>query len=283
MATVAGAKRRNKKVVAAKKGWDATRRKVGLNLGQIWCGWCKPGHWVRAAEWDQHFQQVSFRIAQEREARKRAATKPSPTVRPAERPKNTSKTPRAENAKETAVRTDVLTCTNCGRKQEGSGTTYGCPGCTEGNTKPLKGATPGPNGTWIGTPLAVKEKNVTTSTNGSAPTGSTTAQDAIVAAFRAWAARVPPSIPAARADANAMADCYRQVADVIRSRMRMEMETNNLPESVLEPLQQAATTVSGMGDQHMEVARRLSIRYGEVAEVLARPDTPNADFLKGGR
>jgi hypothetical protein len=98
-----------------------------------------------------------------------------------------------------------------------------------------------------------------------------------------WSILVPPSIPAARFDAQAMADTYRRSADSLRSRTRLEAEQNNLPEQVMEPLLQAATMLSQLGDLHMEVVRRIEIRYGEVAEVLARPDTPNAQYLAQGR
>jgi hypothetical protein len=118
-----------------------------------------------------------------------------------------------------------------------------------------------------------------------APTGapsqngraSGTAPELIAESFRTWARQVPPSIPAARADAQAMADSYRQMADAIRMRVQMEMESNNLPQQVIEPYHQAATLISQLGDLHMEVVRRIDVRYKEIANILARPDTPNAE------
>jgi hypothetical protein len=65
-------------------------------------------------------------------------------------------------------------------------------------------------------------------------------------------------------------------------RVQMEMESNNLPQQVIEPYHQAATLISQLGDLHMEVVRRIDVRYKEIANILARPDTPNAEYLRGG-
>lgn len=292
MAVVKGAARRNPKLVAAKQRWDSTRNTIGLNLGQIWCGWCKPGHWVRAAAWDQHYADVSFRIEQEREARKRAAQVAKtatrsvvhPDVQPP-RPKNTKKVHhdgrvshdpvtaeekhRAAQARDRDAtgKTDTgwthKVCRHCGNKYDG-----GFCGCTASTEHVKNGVT-----------------NMSSSNGTHTPTagGGVSAPDGVASAFRVWSMRVPPSIPAARHDAQAMADAYRQSADALRMRLKLEMEQNNLPENVLEPLQQAANALSRLGDLHMEVVRRLESRYGEVADVLSRPDTPDADYLKGGR
>lgn len=234
MAVVKGAPRPNPKLAKARSGWNATRRAVGANLGQRWCPWCKPGHWVANKQWDDHYEQVKFALEQHRLARaqatKTAETKPKLEVVRPERPKNNTKSAPAVQ-KEPAVSS------------------------TNGN-----GTAPAPQATM-----------------------STTAPESIAEAFRLWAIVVPPSIPGARRDAQAMADMYRQAADSLRLRMRTEAEQNNLPENVMEPLQQAATALSHLGDLHMEVVRRIELRYGEVADVLSRPDTPNAQYLAGGR
>lgn len=238
MAVLKGERRRATGNAAkqARAGWNTARRKLSPHVNQRWCPWCKPGHWVRLAQWDAHYQQVSFRLAQEREARK-AANKPPPAP-PPQRP------PRPKNP-----------------------------------TKPSPTTRP----------ASPKEPPVS-ATNGSAPAPapvgrqvSATAPEGIAEAFRLWALLVPPSIPAARFDAAAMADAYRRAADSLRHRLRMELEENNLPEQCLEPYHQAANLLSQLGDLHMEVVRRVEIRYGEVAEILGRPDTPNAEYLKGGR
>jgi hypothetical protein len=235
MAIVKGARRANPKVKAAKQRWDVTRQRMGVTLGQRWCPWCKPGHWVREAQWDAHYQQVAFRLDQERQARavEKAAAKVKPPPPRPERSKNSSKpAPAAHPAqqKEHPVSQPTSNGTQPARQQM----------------------------------------------SGAAPEG-------VAEAFRMWAIVVPPSIPAARFDAQAMADAYRLSADALRLRVRMEQEHHNLPELILEPMLQAATMLSQLGDQHMEVVRRLEIRYGQIAEVLARPDTPDFHYLSGGK
>lgn len=97
-----------------------------------------------------------------------------------------------------------------------------------------------------------------------------------------WARQVPPSIPASRVDAQASAEMWRQFADALRARARAEGEANRIPPDILEPYLQAAQAISQLGDLHMEVVKRLTQRYGQVAETLADPRTPSAEFLKGG-
>lgn len=117
--------------------------------------------------------------------------------------------------------------------------------------------------------------------NGGAP-AAMTVTDGIVQLAWTWSRQVPPSIPASRADAQASAEMWRQFADALRARARAEAETNRIPPEVLEPYLQAAQAVSQLGDLHMEVVKRVTQRYGQVAETLADPRTPNAEFLKGG-
>jgi hypothetical protein len=231
MAVVKGTKYRSVQVKAAKRRWDATRQRMGVTLGQRWCPWCRPGHWVRESQWDDHYQQVSFRLAQERRARavERAAAKVKPPRPRPERPQN--------------------------------------------HTKP-------------GHPASTKEIPVSQPhSNGTQPARqvSATSEDGVAEAFRMWAITPPTSIPAARFDAQAMADAYRQAGDAVRMRVRLEQEQNGLNETILEPLLQVATMLSQLGDQHMEVVRRIELRYGEVADVLARPDSPDAHYLAQGR
>lgn len=118
---------------------------------------------------------------------------------------------------------------------------------------------------------------------GNQATAATSMTEGIVEMFRTWAIQTPPSIPASRVDAQAAADMWRGIADALRARARAEQENNHMPANIVEPLEQAAQVASQIGDQHMEVVRRVESRYGEVAEVLSRPDTPDHTYLSGGR
>jgi hypothetical protein len=105
----------------------------------------------------------------------------------------------------------------------------------------------------------------------------------MVDAVRMWAMSVPSSIPDARQDADTMAAAWIQIADFYRLRAQLEMERNNIPPQLLDSLFWAANEVSRMGGAHQEVARQIDLMFGPTAEVLARPDTPTADYLAGGR
>lgn len=245
--------------------------------GQVWCGQCRPRHWVRKRDWDTHFQQVVLRIKQEQEARKRGeeAVKEAERIAAREaqrqqRPRNQNKAPATDGGyslQSAGTGNDLWRYFVANLPAEGSGAA--APTRTNGRAS------------GNGTSNSSKEQQVSQPTTNGQQRMS--AAENIAAAFRIWARQTPPSIPAARADARAMADSYRQVADAIRMRIRLEAEQNKLPEAVLEPLQQAATALSRLGDQHMEVVRRIEVRYGQTAEMLARPDTPSADYLKQGR
>lgn len=223
------------------------------------CKQCDPPVWVRARDVESHrsnyhrrggyvFEQRKVREQAAKDAEKAAkdaakAAKAQP-VRPPERPTNTSKVTGPS-----------------GPKKKGS-KPVAQPGGTNGNGST---STASSNG------------------NGQRSTSNTvTTTEAVAQLMWAWARQVPPSIPASKADAAAAAEMWRQIADALRARARLEAEQNKIPPDCLEPYTEAATRVSQVGDQHMEVVKRVTTKYGEVARTLADPRTPDADYLKGG-
>lgn len=150
---------------------------------------------------------------------------------------------------------------------------------TSSSTKGSPVAQGGTNGSTWTSPVGRKPQG---SAGGDGGPSTLTTTEAIAQLMWTWARQVPPSIPAGKADAAAAAEMWRQIADALRARARLEAEQNKIPPDCLEPYTEAATRVSQVGDQHMEVVKRVTTKYGEVARTLADPRTPDADYLKGG-
>lgn len=115
-----------------------------------------------------------------------------------------------------------------------------------------------------------------------AATSSPSTTEGIAQLFQTWARQVPPSIPATEADAKAAAAMWRQIADAMRMRAQLDQEQNNLPEDCVAPMVEAARRASAIGDAHMEQHRLIVRRYAEVANTLADPRSPNAEYLGQG-
>lgn len=256
MAVVPGKKREAGLLRSLRRSTDSATK----YMTQRMCNQCQPHRWVRNRDWTDHRENFHTAGGYEYDKRKKqtadraeaiknaeAAAKKAaadPTPqRPATRPKSKAKTPQ-KKASPAVAKTN--------------------------------GATP-----WK-SPVA--RKGAEPGEAGNQAAGATSSiNDVIVESFRAWAVRTPPSIPAARADAQATSDMWRGAADQVRARGRHMQENDNIPAKVTEPLEAVAQLLSQIGDQHMEVVRRIETHYGEVADILARPDTPNADFLRHGR
>lgn len=262
MATVAGRKRETATAKRMKSTTEALRKRreqVGRRLTQRACTQCDPTEWVRIADWEIHRANYHRAGGYQYEQRKARA----------EQAKVAEKA-QAEAAKQAAKAAPPRPERPASKTKPTAASTRGKPAMAENGTgqwtSPL-----GPRGGQRGGQQPAAQQQTATVNEG------------IVEMFRAWALQTPPSIPASRRDAQASADMWRGIADALRTRVRMEQENNRIPEKCTEPLLAAAQALSGVGDQHMETVRRIEINYGETADILARPDTPNADYLKGGR
>lgn len=221
------------------------------------CRKCDPPVWVRRGDVENHranyhrkggyqyeLRKQRAEAAQDAEKAMKAAAKTAKAApaRPVERPRNQSKT-------------------------------------TSSSTKGAPVAQGGTNGSTWTSPVARKPQ---APAGGDGGPSTLTTTEAVTQLMWTWARQTPPSIPAAKADAAAAAEMWRQIADALRHRARLEAEQNKIPPDCLEPYGEAATRVSQVGDQHMEVVKRITVKYGEVARTLADPRTPDADYLKGG-
>ena len=239
------------------------REKAGRRLTQRACTQCDPTEWVRIADWEIHrsnyhrpggyqFEQRKARAEQAKAAQKAQAeaakqAAKAPPARPPRQPSKTKPTAASTRGKPTVA-------------SNGSGQW----------TSPFAGGRPD-SGKQVGQQQAAAQQQASTSVT-----------ESIVETFRLWALQTPPSIPASRVDAQAAADMWRGIADALRARVRAEQENNKIPEKCTEPLLQAAQIASQIGDQHQEVVRRIQLQYGATAELLARPDTPDVNYLKSG-
>lgn len=265
MATVPGAKRRsatNKRMTRAAAALRRSREKSVRYMTQRACTQCDPTRWVSNRDWNIHRENFHKPGGFEFEKRKAQAQARADAVKAAEKAtKDAAKAPPP-------------------RPQRPASKTKAAPGKTTTKGTPAMADTS--NGTaWTS---SLSRKGSQNGESGNQAAGATTSlTEGIVELFRTWAIQTPPSIPASRVDAQAAADMWRGIADALRARARAEQENNNLSSQITEPLEQAAQVASQIGDQHQEVVRRIQIQYGEVAEVLSRPDTPNATYLEQGR
>lgn len=285
MAVVPGRKT-SPTVKRVKAANDKLRKAAGAakhSMSETLCKQCDPPTWVRRLDFENHrsnFHRPGGYRFEQRKAREKAiadaaktqekaakdaakdaakAAKAAPP-RPTERPANKTKAKTTQTKESTVAKT-------------GSS--------TEAWSNPWK-----KNGSSAGNGSSANGNGASGSGNGDSGNGAgatTSMTEGIVEMFRSWAIQTPPSIPASRVDAQAAADMWRGIADALRARARAEQEQNNLSPQLTEPLEQAAQVASQIGDQHMEVVRRIETRYGEVADVLSRPDSPSSDYLKQGR
>lgn len=262
-----------KRMRAAGKGLRKAAAVAKHSTTETMCRQCDPPTWVRRMDFENHrsnFHRPHGYMYEQRKQREKAIADAAKTREKAAR--DAAKTAKAAPARparpvnptKPAVKTKPV-------KPQGDTTV--AKDKTETWASPWKsGRSSAGNGSSNGS-----------SANGNGAGATTSMTEGIVEMFRSWALQTPPSIPASRVDAQAAADMWRGIADALRARARAEQEQNNIPPKVTEPLEQAAQIASQIGDQHMEVVRRIETHYGEIAEVLARPDTPNAEFLAGGR
>lgn len=264
MATVKGARRSSpaeKRIRRAGQAMAKAAATTKRSMTERLCKQCDPPAWVRTLDMENHranyhrpggyMYERRKELGKQRAAAEKAQQAAAKTVRqeparPAQRPANRSKAGPSGPA-----------------------------ATSKGKPMPEQGGTNG--STWT-SPVA---RSNGTSTAGQGPAAITTTE-AVVQLMWTWARQVPPSIPASKQDAAAAAEMWRQAADALRARARMEAEQNKLPPDCVEPLEQAAQLVSRIGDHHMELVKRVTTKYGEVARTLADPRTPDADYLKGG-
>lgn len=226
------------------------------SLSETLCRQCDPPVWVRRLDLENHRANYHRRGGYQYELRKKRERDIKAAATTAEQTRR-----QAEKAEQRAA----------ARAQRPTN-----PGKTP-STKEKTVAQGGTNGTrWGSRPAPAPDGAA-----GGAP-AAMTVMDGIVQLAWTWSRQAPPSIPASRADAQASAEMWRQFADALRARARAEGEANRIPPDIVEPYEQAAQLVSQLGDLHMEVVKRLVQRYGQVAETLADPRTPSAEFLKGG-
>lgn len=225
------------------------------SLTEISCKQCPPGTWVRRMDLENHRSNYHRPGGYMYERRKKVAADAKAAEQTAEKARR-----QAEKAERQAA-ARAARPTNTSKKENAmAGGTNGARWTTP--------AAPAPNGQVAREPR-------------SAP-AAMSATEGVAQLIWTWARQVPPSIPASRADAQASAEMWRQAADAVRARARAEGEANRIPPDLLEPYLQVAQQLSQLGDLHMEVVKRVTQRYGQVAETLADPRTPSAEFLKGG-
>lgn len=227
------------------------------SMTETLCKQCDPPVWVRRLDFENHRANYHRRGGYMYERRKQRERDIKASATTAEQSRR-----QAEKAEQRAA----------ARAQRPTN-----PGKTTTKESMVAGGTNG--GRWGARPAAP-------SSNGqqdqSGAPAAMTVMDGIVQLFWTWARQVPPSIPASRTDAQASAEMWRQAADAVRARARAEAEANRIPPDLLEPYLQVSQQLSQLGDLHMEVVKRVTQRYGQVAETLADPRTPSAEFLKGG-
>lgn len=96
-----------------------------------------------------------------------------------------------------------------------------------------------------------------------------------------WARQLPETLVAARQDAQTGSEGLAGIADALLLRMNMETD-RSISAQCVEPYQEAAQQVRAAADKLQEVHQRLLQRYGPTAEELAKPDTPDPEYLKEG-
>jgi hypothetical protein len=239
-----------------RKAADSARH----SLTEISCKQCPPGTWVRRMDLENHRSNYHRAGGYMFERRKKAAADAKAAEQTAEKARRD-----AEKAERQAA-ARAARPTNTSKKEN----------TMAGDKKDWWAPT---NST--GAAPAAAARNGNGQAQRSAP-AAMSATEGVAQLIWTWARQVPPSIPASRADAQASAEMWRQAADAVRARARAEGEANRIPPDLLEPYLQVAQLLSQLGDLHMEVVKRMVQRYGQVAETLADPRTPSAEFLKGG-
>lgn len=92
----------------------------------------------------------------------------------------------------------------------------------------------------------------------------------IGATMMAWANAPAESWEQERHEADVLAEQFRIVADAFRRRAEVVVEHLKLDPAVVEPYDDAANHVSGVGDCGMEVVNRIEARYKEHKEDIER-------------
>jgi hypothetical protein len=104
----------------------------------------------------------------------------------------------------------------------------------------------------------------------------------IAAAGQRWAQTPPETLSQTKADADNMGEALAGLADAFVTRQNVETD-RSIAASCVEPYQEAAHLIRQAQAKVEEVHSRLNQRYGEIADELAKPDTPEPDYLKEGR
>ena len=99
--------------------------------------------------------------------------------------------------------------------------------------------------------------------------------------FMRWARSAPETLVGAKSDAQTITEALAAVGDALRHRMESEVD-RSIAAQCVEPYQDAMQHLQKAAEAGQEVYRRLTQRYGETAEFLARPDTPDPNYLKEG-
>lgn len=94
--------------------------------------------------------------------------------------------------------------------------------------------------------------------------------DGVVEAVSAWASAPAETWEQEKAETEASAEVFRQVADLIRHRAEVMVEQLKLDPATVEPYDDAANLISGVGDHLMEVANRIEARYQPHREDIER-------------
>lgn len=104
----------------------------------------------------------------------------------------------------------------------------------------------------------------------------------IASSAQRWAQSPPETLSQTKADADNMGEALSGLADAFVTRQNVETD-RSIAASCVEPYQEAANLIRQAVAKVDEVHARLNQRYGEIADELAKPDTPEAEYLKEGR